>query len=55
MSGTPIFPMNILERCIGVKVCIIMESEKEFIGTLRGFDQFYRKNNLLTIYRYGFR
>lgn len=30
----------LLEKCIGSKIWVIMRSEKEFVGTLRGFDDY---------------
>jgi U6 snRNA-associated Sm-like protein LSm5 len=39
----PLFSMLIAElvdKCIGSKIWILMNSKKEFVGTLRGFDDF---------------
>ena len=33
-------PLELIDRCIGHKVWILMKSEKEFVGILRGFDDF---------------
>ena len=31
---------ELIDRCIGSKLWIIMKNEKEFVGTLRGFDDY---------------
>ena len=31
---------ELIDKCIGSKLWIIMKSEKEFVGTLRGFDDY---------------
>ncbi len=36
-------PIEILDKCIGSKVWIIMKSDKEVVGVLRGFDDYFRK------------
>ena len=33
-------PLELIDRCIGFKVWVLMKSEKEFVGVLRGFDDF---------------
>lgn len=35
-----LLPLELLDRCIGSKIWIIMKDEKEFVGTLRGFDDY---------------
>jgi U6 snRNA-associated Sm-like protein LSm5 len=43
MSNTYTLPQEILDKCIGNKVWVIMKSDKEVVGTLRGFDEYFRK------------
>ena len=31
---------ELIDRCIGSKIWIVMKNEKEFVGTLRGFDDY---------------
>ena len=31
---------ELIDKCIGSKCWIIMKNEKEFVGTLRGFDDY---------------
>ena len=31
---------ELIDKCIGSKLWIIMKTEKEFVGTLRGFDDY---------------
>ena len=42
-NKTSILPLELLERCLNKKIQIIMKDNKEFIGDLIGYDQFYRK------------
>ena len=34
------FPAELIDKCIGSKLHIIMKSEREFVGTFLGFDAF---------------
>ncbi len=49
MSNSQIFPLELLDKCIGNKVWILMKTEKEIVGTLRGFDDYLRRNILYNI------
>lgn len=35
-----LLPAELIDRCIGSKVWIIMNGDKELVGTLKGFDVF---------------
>ncbi|KAJ3263751.1 RNA-binding protein lsm5 [Chytriomyces hyalinus] len=35
-----ILPLELVDRCIGSKIWVIMKSDKEFTGTLLGFDDY---------------
>eukprot|EP00994_Dinema_validum_P004325 NODE_2365_length_712_cov_18.167421_g1918_i0.p1 GENE.NODE_2365_length_712_cov_18.167421_g1918_i0~~NODE_2365_length_712_cov_18.167421_g1918_i0.p1 ORF type:complete len:117 (-),score=33.70 NODE_2365_length_712_cov_18.167421_g1918_i0:361-663(-) len=35
-----LFPLELIDKCIGSRVWIIMKSDKELVGTLRGFDDY---------------
>lgn len=35
-----ILPLEVMDKCIGRKMWIIMKENKEFYGTLIGFDEF---------------
>ncbi len=39
-AGNPsnILPSELIDRCIGSKIWVIMKNDKELTGTLRGFD-----------------
>jgi U6 snRNA-associated Sm-like protein LSm5 len=39
MSKT-ILPLELVDKCIGSRLYILMKNEKEFLGTLKGFDDF---------------
>lgn len=34
------FPAELVDKCIGSRIHIIMKSDKEIVGTLLGFDDF---------------
>eukprot|EP01080_Neovahlkampfia_damariscottae_P001818 gene1818-960_t len=38
--STTILPLEIIDKCIGSKIYVLMKQEKEFSGTLKGFDDF---------------
>lgn len=42
MSASHILPLEMLDKCIGAKVWIIMKHEKELSGIMRGFDEYMR-------------
>lgn len=36
----PILPLEIIDQSIGKKVTVLLTTDKEFVGTLAGFDDF---------------
>ncbi|KAL6228006.1 hypothetical protein ACLB2K_001960 [Fragaria x ananassa] len=40
MANNPssLMPSELIDRCIGSKIWVIMKGDKELVGTLRGFD-----------------
>ncbi len=38
-------PLQVLDKCIGERVWIIMNNNKEFVGRLNGFDEYMRKKS----------
>ncbi|TEB04006.1 like-Sm ribonucleo protein [Coprinellus micaceus] len=38
--ASQILPLELIDRCIGSKIYVVMKSEREFSGTLLGFDDF---------------
>lgn len=49
-TTTPqILPLELVDKCIGSKIWIIMRGEKELCGILRGFDEFVNIVSLLVI------
>ncbi|KAF9022928.1 like-Sm ribonucleoprotein [Hymenopellis radicata] len=38
--ASQILPLELIDRCIGSRIWVIMKSEREFSGTLLGFDDF---------------
>merc|ERR1712048_690739 len=40
-ASTQMFlPLELIDKCIGSKIWIIMKNERELVGTLRGFDDY---------------
>lgn len=39
-----ILPMEVVDKCLGRTLWVIMKNDKEFYGTLKGFDEF---NNMV--------
>jgi len=37
-SSHTILPLELIDKCIGSRIFIIMKNEKEIVGTLLGFD-----------------
>ncbi len=33
-------PSELIDRCVGSQIWVVMKGDKEFLGTLRGFDMF---------------
>jgi len=38
--ATQVLPLELIDRCIGSQIWVIMKNEREFTGTLLGFDDF---------------
>ncbi|MES1915132.1 MAG: RNA-binding protein lsm5 [Cercozoa sp. M6MM] len=38
-TGKSLLPLELIDMCIGSKLWILMKGDKEFVGTLRGFDK----------------
>ncbi|KAG8781629.1 RNA-binding protein lsm5 [Ceratobasidium sp. 428] len=38
--ASQILPLELVDRCIGQRIWVITKSEREFVGTLLGFDDF---------------
>jgi hypothetical protein len=33
-------PLELIDKCIGSRIWVLLKDEKEFVGTLRGFDDY---------------
>ncbi|KAI8853494.1 CRE-LSM-5 protein [Chytridium lagenaria] len=38
--ASALLPLELVDKCIGSRIWVLMKSEKEFVGTLLGFDDF---------------
>ena len=43
MAST-ILPLELVDRCIGSPIWVLMKNEREFTGTLMGFDDYVSKS-----------
>ena len=39
MTST-LLPLELIDKCVGSRIWVIMKGDKEFTGTLQGFDDF---------------
>lgn len=39
-NPTTLLPLELIDKCVGSRIHIIMKSDKEIVGTLLGFDGF---------------
>jgi len=39
-NPSALLPLELIDKCIGSKIHIIMKNDKEIVGTLLGFDDF---------------
>ncbi|CAM9149107.1 unnamed protein product [Chrysoparadoxa australica] len=39
-STGKLLPLELIDRCVGSKLWVIMKGDKELVGTLRGFDDY---------------
>ncbi|EGB04963.1 hypothetical protein AURANDRAFT_9330, partial [Aureococcus anophagefferens] len=35
-----LLPLELVDKCIGSRIWVIMKGDKEVVGTLRGFDEY---------------
>ncbi|KAI8369687.1 LSM domain-containing protein [Blakeslea trispora] len=40
MSTSQLLPLELIDKCIGSKIWVVMKNEKEFTGKLLGFDDY---------------
>jgi len=40
IMATTILPLELVDRCIGSSIWVLMKNEREFTGTLKGFDDY---------------
>jgi len=38
--ASQLMPLELVDKCIGSRIHIIMRNDKEIVGTLLGFDEF---------------
>lgn len=47
-----VLPLELVDRCIGSSIWVLMKNDREFVGTLMGFDDYvseYSRNPLLDL------
>lgn len=50
MAST-ILPLELVDRCIGSSIWVLMKNEREFVGTLMGFDDYVSESTGAVIAR----
>lgn len=40
LVSSRLLPLELIDKCIGSKVWVVMKGDKELVGTLRGFDDY---------------
>lgn len=40
MASTEVLPLELIDKCVGSRIWVIMRGEKELVGHLRGFDDY---------------
>mmetsp|Transcript_9482 Transcript_9482/g.10672 ORF Transcript_9482/g.10672 Transcript_9482/m.10672 type:complete len:84 (+) Transcript_9482:63-314(+) len=38
--ASSILPLELIDKCVGSRIWILMKSDRELVGTLRGFDDY---------------
>ncbi|KAL9958836.1 hypothetical protein ACROYT_G035904 [Oculina patagonica] len=46
-SESQLLPLELIDKCIGSRIHIVMKSDKEIVGVLLGFDDYV---NILSVY-----
>jgi U6 snRNA-associated Sm-like protein LSm5 len=44
-SVAQLLPLELIDKCIGSQLWILLKSEKEVVGTLSGFDDYVSKGS----------
>jgi U6 snRNA-associated Sm-like protein LSm5 len=39
-AAATVLPLELIDKCIGSRIWIIMKGDKELVGTLKGFDDY---------------
>ncbi|KAL1929257.1 hypothetical protein VTP01DRAFT_2316 [Rhizomucor pusillus] len=45
MSTPQLLPLELIDKCIGSRIWVVMKTEKEYTGKLLGFDDFVSNEN----------
>ncbi|KAJ8098200.1 putative U6 snRNA-associated Sm-like protein [Lipomyces tetrasporus] len=40
MSTSQLLPLELVDKCVGSRIWVVMKADREFSGTLLGFDDF---------------
>ncbi|CAD0110817.1 unnamed protein product, partial [Aureobasidium uvarum] len=46
--ASQLLPLELIDKCVGSRIWVIMKGDKEFSGTLLGFDDFVSKPIILS-------
>uniref|UniRef100_A0A673CWQ2 U6 snRNA-associated Sm-like protein LSm5 n=1 Tax=Sphaeramia orbicularis TaxID=375764 RepID=A0A673CWQ2_9TELE len=45
-NPSQLLPLELVDKCIGSRIHIVMKTDKEIVGTLLGFDDFVNKSTM---------
>ncbi|KAI6782475.1 U6 snRNA-associated Sm-like protein LSm5 [Emericellopsis cladophorae] len=45
--ASQLLPLELIDKCVGSRIWVIMKGDKEFSGTLMGFDDYVRNHTKL--------
>lgn len=49
-----VLPLELIDKCIGSRIWVIMRTRKEFVGTLLGFDDYVSTSSAASLYNAAF-
>ncbi|KAK9454104.1 hypothetical protein V1511DRAFT_522258 [Dipodascopsis uninucleata] len=46
MASSQLLPLELVDKCVGSRIWVVMKTDREFSGTLLGFDDFVSDDNM---------
>ncbi|KAF2970073.1 hypothetical protein GQX73_g3525 [Xylaria multiplex] len=48
--ASQLLPLELIDKCVGSRIWVVMKGDKEFSGTLMGFDDYVSKLAICPVY-----